>query len=194
MSVSVNSKDLNSAMGKVLHAVAPDMNRPILTCVLIEGDEQGLRLVAADNYRIVVADVTEGDFTEIGRINLPKDQVPILRAFLAKYKRDVEISHADDKLTATDGTDTVTLRLMWGTFPNYRAAITEVPVARTTVRVNQRYLLDALKAVKGAVVTQLDLPDAALSTIYVRADGYSEWIMPIRFEGEAIGSDIEKAA
>lgn len=192
--VDIGSKELNAAIGRVWHAVADEEARPILTCILFEGDADGLRLVAADNYRIAIVDVAEGDFTAIGRINLPRAQVTILRAFLAKYKREVIVSHDGSKLTATDGTDTVTLRLMDGMFPNYRAAITEVPVARSGVTVNPQYLIDAMKALKGALTgTRIELPDAALQTIYVKADGYSEWIMPIRAEGAVVGSAVEKA-
>lgn len=191
--MEIESKALNAAIGRVIHAVADNEARPILNCILFEGDEDGLRLIAADNYRIAVADVAEGDYSALGRINLPMDQVAILRAFLAKYSRSFALSHADDKLTATDGTDTVTLRLLHGTFPNYRAVI-DVPVPRSTLNVNPKYVMDAMKALKGAADVQFDLPDSRLQTVYVKATGYSEWIMPIRHEGTALGSAIEKVA
>lgn len=192
--VLVQSKALNAAIGKVIHAVAAEPNRPILTCILIEGDEHGLRLVAADNYRLAIADVDVGDYTAIGRINVPHAQVLILRAFLAKDSREVALTHDGQTLTAKDGFDTVLLRLMDGKWPNYQAAIVDAPVARTVVHANQRFLLDSLKALKGATATRIELPDNELQTVYVQAEGYSEWIMPIKVAGEGytFGSEAAK--
>lgn len=194
--IEIPSKVLNAAFGKVMHAVASDNARPILGCVLFEGDERGLRLIAADNYRIAIADVATDEFSGWGRITIQRDQVLILRAFLAKYSRDVTLRHADATLTATDGTDTVTLRLFEGMYPNYRAAITDVPVVRSVVHANPKYLMDALKAVKNATAARIEIPtDNELLTVMVKAEGYSEYVMPIRVAGEGytFGSEAEKA-
>src|SRR3972149_3977778 len=76
--ITVHAPDLLRALRLVKHAAAAlEEGRPIIATILFEGDADGFRLVAADNYRIGIAKLdVEGDRETFGRGPLPLRETP----------------------------------------------------------------------------------------------------------------------
>lgn len=190
MSITVASADLDAALARVAHAMAPDDSRPILAAVLFEGDTRGFRLVAADNYRLAIADVTRLDASAFGTLVLPRDQVPVLRAFLKVRKRQVELTAEGLHLIATDSYSTVRLRAIDGKFPDYRILLNKKRGDRQVVGINPAFLTDAARSLPKGLPMAVSVPTAKgglSAAVLVSAEGYSELIMPVRLT-ESFGS------
>ena len=54
---TINTKSLSNAFEQVVKAASMDDARPILTGVLLAAEEEGLRLVATDSYRMAIRDI-----------------------------------------------------------------------------------------------------------------------------------------
>jgi len=195
----VMSDDLGDALGRVLHAVAPDETRPILSTVLFEGDERGFRLVAADNYRLAIATVTD-EACDLGRVPVARSEIAMLRAFLGAYRGDREIAiefrEGPDfagmaktpanrlRLAISDAYRSVSLLVIDGTYPNY-AEIVSVAKRREKVAVNPSYVVDAARALSKNAPTgmRIEIPINPKDPVLVAATDYVEYIMPIRITG-----------
>lgn len=190
--VLVSSKALDTAIGRVSHAMGSDDARPILAAVLIEGDKAGLRVVAADNYRVAVADVTTDDRSPLGKCVLPRDQVPLLRTFLKGRDRMIQVTVSNER-TRIDFDDmgyrSIQLPLIFGTYPNYAALLGEAPGERSAVGINPAYLAESAKALPKGQTLAVRFPKPANlnRAVLVTATGYTEIIMPIK-------TDLDEAA
>ena len=145
-SVTLSGVDLATALRQVVPAASADDARPILTGVLLAAEEDGLRLVATDSYRLAVRDLpgvtvlAEGQhvlvpskaLAELGRVLSSAEQV-----VLHLGERDASFEVGGVRLTT---------RLIEGEFPNYRGLIPSNYPNRLTV--GREPLLDALRRVK----------------------------------------------
>lgn len=179
--ISFHAPDLARALRLVKHAAAKEENRPILATILFEADDKGFRLVAADNYRIGIADVdASGDLETFGRVPLPVDELPAVLAVLAGWKEAVTVAADGEHLTFTTKIRTVTVRTMHGTYPRYE---TILGGDRTDIGINPKFLSDLGKATKDA---EARLSIGAWNTpveVEIESLDYREYIMPIRLEG-----------
>jgi DNA polymerase III sliding clamp (beta) subunit (PCNA family) len=176
MAHEFQSDAMDKALGRVWHAVATDEERPILATVLFEGVAQGFRLVAADNYRIAIATLSEEDHSDFGRVALPRMYVSTLRAFLKAWKRTVSVKVEGERLVVGDSRDQLALRYMNGTFPNYASVI---PNGGPVVGVNPKYLADTAAATKGLIL-KLTKGETLEAPFVITAEDYREAIMAVR--------------
>lgn len=178
--ITVHAPDLLRAVKLVKHAAAKREDRPIIATILLEGDADGFRLVAADNYRIGIATVEAlGDTADFGRVPLPIGEVPVVEAVLTDWHEAVEIEARDEHLTFTTKTRTATVRTMSGTYPKYDTVLAG---DRSTLGVNLAFLAHLGRATKDArarlfvgawnTPIEIEVPDL----------DYREYIMPIRLE------------
>ncbi|MEY4230157.1 MAG: polymerase beta subunit [Actinomycetota bacterium] len=144
--VTIDAASFGEALRQVVRAASTDEARPILTGVLLMAENDGLRLVATDSYRLAVRDlpgvsvlgadqkvlVPGRALTELQRLMGMGDQV-VLR--LGERDATFEI-----------GTTRLTTRLIEGEFPNYRQLI---PASHPNVlTVDREPLLEAIRRVK----------------------------------------------
>jgi DNA polymerase-3 subunit beta len=141
---------LVKALNQVGIAASGDEARPILTGVLFEAEEEHVRLVATDSYRLAVRDLPE---VTAG----PGGLVPF------RALREVSRSIGAEKITFGIGEreasfrsdrGSLTVRLIEGTFPNYRQLIPES--YPNTVTVVKEELLDAIG--RAALVAEDHIP------------------------------------
>ena len=114
--VQVDGKALVGGIAQVVVAASRDSARPILTGVLIENSDRGLRLVATDSYRLAVRDLVD---TEIGGSGL----VPArgLRELSRTVAADlISVVIQDREVVFVSERGSLSIRLIEGTFPNYR--------------------------------------------------------------------------
>jgi DNA polymerase-3 subunit beta len=127
-----------AAISQVSVAASSDDARPILTGVYFETEDDRLRMVATDSYRLAVKDLPA---IEVGVSGL----VPV-RA-LREIGRTVggeklKVAVGDREAIFASERGTLTARLIEGTFPNYRQLIPEGYPNR--VKVNREALLEAI--------------------------------------------------
>ena len=143
---TIDTKSLSTAFEQVVKAASTDDARPILTGVLLSAEEDGLRLVATDSYRMAIRDIPG---TEI----LGRDEIVLVPSrALDVVKRVLD---NDDELEITLGekeavfkiqnVDIVT-RLIEGEFPNYKGLIPDKN--KNKLVINREELLAALQRVK----------------------------------------------
>jgi len=189
--LTLHSSRLLEAIGCVKHAIALSPQRPVLTTLLLEGDEKGVRLVAADNYRIAIADLSE-EASDFGQALVWSHDLPLVVSVVRSSKGTVAVrKDAEGHLTVEAGALSLTVRLCDGTFPNYRRAdVPWEPGDRVAWGVNPAFLRDttaALAKASGHIRIYPD-PDPE-KPILVTGPNYREVIMPVR-----LASVTERAA
>ncbi|HHC07374.1 MAG TPA: DNA polymerase III subunit beta [Actinobacteria bacterium] len=119
--VEVEGDVLLRAIGQVGVAASTDEARPMLTGVLFEATEEGLRLVATDSYRLAVKDVP-GVSTEGARL-VPYRALRELGRTIGGGRMTVGLGERE-AVFAT-GTGKLRVRIIDAAFPNYRQLLPE---------------------------------------------------------------------
>jgi DNA polymerase-3 subunit beta len=143
--VTLDAKDLSSALSQVVPAASSDDARPILTGVLMAAEGGGLRLVATDSYRLAVRDLEGSAVLEEGQSVLVPSRA--LRELVrALGDGEVTLRLGEREATFEVGTTRVTTRLIEGEFPNYRGLIPSTYPNRMVV--SREALGDAVRRVR----------------------------------------------
>jgi DNA polymerase III subunit beta len=123
---TLNAGELVEALRQVVRASSSDDARPLLTGVLFTSEEETLRLVATDSYRLALCDLP-------GRVAIAgdKDLLVPSRA-LSELQRlcgtlpddtDVGVVLSETEVTFTAGQTTISSRLIEGSYPDYKQLI-----------------------------------------------------------------------
>ena len=134
------------ALRQVARAASNDESRPILTGVLLAAEDDGLRLVATDSYRLAVRDLP-------GTSVLRRDQRVLVpsRALnelvrLAPSSGEITLRLGERDAMFDVGSARLSTRLIEGEFPNYRQLIpSDYP---NCLIVGREPFLDAVRRVK----------------------------------------------
>ena len=146
-SVTLPSAGLTEALRQVTRAASNEESRPILTGVLMAAEDDGLRLVATDSYRLAVRDLRgAGVLSEGQKVLVPSRALNELLRLLGGVEGDVALRLGAHDATFGIGSVTLTTRLIEGEFPNYKALIPADYPNRLTV--GREALLDAVRRVK----------------------------------------------
>ena len=144
--VTLPAAQFGEALRQVVRAASTDEARPILTGVLLTAENDGLRMVATDSYRLAVRDLA-------GQQVLGADQkVLIPGRALNELQRlvgggdELVMRLGDRDATFEVGGTRLTTRLIEGEFPNYRQLI---PASHpNALTVEREPLLEAIRRVK----------------------------------------------
>lgn len=117
------------ALNQVSVAASHDDARPVLTGVLFETTDDGLRLVATDSYRLALRDLPSVRSTVSGLV--PVRALRELSRTVGAQKMQVAIGSRD--ATFGSGRGTLSVRLIEGSFPNYRQLLPSSYPSRLTV-------------------------------------------------------------
>lgn len=187
--VEVDGKSLVAAVAQVTVAASNDSARPILTGVLIEDGDRGLRLVATDSYRLAVRDLAD---TEVGGSGL----VPArgLRELGRTVAADViSVAIHDREVIFASERGSLSIRLIEGSFPNYRQLLPQKYPNEVVLRKDQ--LLDAVGraslVAEDHIPIRLKLTEGGVHIAVSRRDvgGESE-LIPGEYRGDAAEVDI----
>lgn len=212
--IEVRATDFRTALKRVKHAVARDASRPILASVRFEATDSGIRLVAADNYRMAIAPVPALDAKAQARqlrafepIVVGRDEILALSKSLASVKAFVldALVIQPGREKAPGGRRTlaitahnlpaITLHGMDGHYPNWQQAMPSEVDAWPEFYVRPKMLADLGAALKGkldangrgGVELRCPPPNSTSRWTPVVArgsDGYLEVIMQVKREGE----------
>jgi DNA polymerase-3 subunit beta len=174
------------ALRQVARAASNDESRPILTGVLLAAEDDGLRLVATDSYRLAVRDLP-------GTSVLRRDQRVLVpsRALnelvrLAPSSGEITLRLGERDAMFDVGSARLSTRLIEGEFPNYRQLIPQNYPNRLTV--GREALLDAVRRVKllarDSTPIRLSMsPDALELTATTQDIGQAAESLDAKYEG-----------
>ncbi len=144
--VTLDATAFGEALRQVVRAASTDEARPILTGVLLTAENDGLRLVATDSYRLAVRDLP--GVSVLGndqKVLVPGRALNELQRLLG-VGGEVTLRLGERDATFEVGTTRLTTRLIEGEFPNYRQLIpSSHPNALT---VERDALLEAIRRMK----------------------------------------------
>ena len=121
--VSVPAAKLLRSLGLVAFAAARDESRPVLTGVLVESVPTGIRLVAADGFRLSVDTITMEHPPQDVRLLIPVRAMDTVRALSGKSDGDIAIAVVGTKVRfVTDGNILLT-RTIDGAFPDWEKVV-----------------------------------------------------------------------
>ncbi|MGI9626859.1 MAG: DNA polymerase III subunit beta [Longimicrobiales bacterium] len=140
---------LIEAIAQVGSAASTDEARPILTGVFFEDHEGSLRLVATDSYRLAVRDLP-GVSSQEGLV--PIRALRELGRSIGSPK--IEAAIGDRTASFISDRGTLDVRLIEGTFPNYRQLLPDAHQGRLTVE--REALLEAVG--RAALVAEDHIP------------------------------------
>jgi DNA polymerase-3 subunit beta len=144
--VTLHSDEFAAALRQVVPAASADDSRPILTGVLLSAEEDGLRLVATDSYRLAVRDLEGVAVLREGQSVLVPSRALTELARVLTGPKEVTLRLGERDASFDVGTVRLTTRLIEGEFPNYRGLIPTSHPNRLTV--GREPLLDAVRRVK----------------------------------------------
>jgi DNA polymerase-3 subunit beta len=144
--VTLSSASVAEALRQVVRAASTDDARAVLTGVLIAAEEDGVRMVATDSYRLAVRDLPDNDLLAGGqKVLVPSRALNELQRVLGSSEELKVRLGARDAVFESGGTR-LTTRLIEGEYPNYRNLLpSSYPNVLT---VGREALLEALRRVK----------------------------------------------
>ena len=144
--VTLASADVADALKQVVRAASTDDARAVLTGVLITADDDGVRMVATDSYRLAVRELPDSNMLASGqKVLVPSRALNELQRILGGSEELTVRLGARDAVFEAGGTR-LTTRLIEGEYPNYRNLLpSQHPNVLT---VEREALLEALRRVK----------------------------------------------
>lgn len=144
--VTLDAAAFGEALRQVVRAASTDEARPILTGVLLTAENDGLRLVATDSYRLAVRDLP--GVSVLGaeqKVLVPGRALNELQRVLG-MGTELVLRLGERDATFEIGSTRLTTRLIEGEFPNYRQLI---PASHPNMlTVDREPLLEAIRRVK----------------------------------------------
>jgi DNA polymerase-3 subunit beta len=144
--VTLPSAIFGESLRQVARAASGDESRPILTGVLLAAENDGLRLVATDSYRLAVRDLPGTSVLRTDQKVLVPSRALNELARLLPSSGEVTLRLGERDATFEVGGARLSTRLIEGEFPNYRQLIPQQYPNRLTV--GREPLLDAVRRVK----------------------------------------------
>lgn len=185
--VVLEADGLLTALRQVVKAASADESRPVLTGVLLSAEQEGLRLVTTDSYRLALCDLP-------GLEMLGSDQSVLVpsRALqeVIRLLGDVEqvsVRFSEREASFSVGAVTITTRLIEGEFPSYQGLIPAHQPNRLTI--GREGFMNAVRRVRlmaqDSTPIRLDMSAAGLELSATTQDvGEAREQLDAVFEGE----------
>ncbi|MDX1468830.1 MAG: DNA polymerase III subunit beta [Acidimicrobiia bacterium] len=186
--VEVDGEALGEAVAQVTVAASGDGARPILTGVLFEGSEEGLRMVATDSYRLAKRDLKGVGIEGTGLV--PARGLRELTRTVGAPKVTAQLREREAVFSSDRGS--LRLRLIDGNFPKYQSLLPET--YPNQIILDKDELLDALGRVtlvaEDHIPVKMKLMEGGVEVTVSRQDvgGETEHL-----NGEFSGSEEEVA-
>ena len=187
--VTLSSTSFSDALRQVVRAASSDEARGVITGVLIAAEEDTVRMVATDSYRLAVRDLPDTSMLTSGqKVLVPHRALNELQRLLGGNE-ELTVRLGARHATFECGSTRLTTRLIEGDYPNYRNL---VPASSPNVlTVGKELLLEALRRVK--IMAQRDSSSAVrlklggdTMTVSVRDQEYGTVIeeLDVGYDGE----------
>ncbi len=137
---------MSEALRQVVRAASTDDARAVLTGVLLAAEDDGLRMVATDSYRLAVRDLPESAVLASGqKVIIPGRALGELSRVIGDVD-GLTVRLGEREATFESGTTRVSTRLIEGEFPNYRNLLPSSYPNLLTV--GKASILEAIRRVK----------------------------------------------
>lgn len=145
-SIELPPDQLRMMVDRVRKAASTDKNRAILNGILLSVENNKVRLVATDSYRLAVADssVETSSLNEVFELIIPS-HVFYDALSLCPDKERISIGETDNQVVFTFSNTVYVSRKIEGNFPNYKQLLPKE--STTTVTLKSLELTEALKRV-----------------------------------------------
>jgi DNA polymerase III subunit beta len=118
--VTLAASVMSDALRQVVRAASTDDARAVLTGVLLASEDDGLRMVATDSYRLAVRDLPESAVLATGqKVIIPGRALAELSRVMGSSD-ELTVRLGEREATFESGTTRLSTRLIEGEFPNYR--------------------------------------------------------------------------
>jgi DNA polymerase-3 subunit beta len=118
--VTLPAADMTEALRQVVRAASTDDARAVLTGVLLAAEDDGLRMVATDSYRLAVRDLPESSMLGSGqKVLIPGRALSELQRLIGN-EETLTVRLGEREATFESGSTRLSTRLIEGEFPNYR--------------------------------------------------------------------------
>ena len=118
--VTLPASTMADALRQVVRAASTDDARAVLTGVLLAAEDDGLRLVATDSYRLAVRDLPDSSVLGSGqKVLIPARALGELQRIIDDDD-ELTVRLGEREATFEAGTTRLSTRLIEGEFPNYR--------------------------------------------------------------------------
>ncbi|WP_072500315.1 DNA polymerase III subunit beta [Olsenella phocaeensis] len=191
-SIELPSGLLSQMVDKVYKVTSKDSSRPILSGILLSVEENTIRLVATDSYRLAVCDSnTETSSVDEAFVAIVPGNTFHDVLTLPSMTEEVMVGITDSQVVFSFGNTTYVSRKIDGTFPNYRQLLP--PSCTTSVRIDVPQFAAALKRVSvialanPSVRFDIDADGKVLKLSASSPDqGESTELLPVEVEGEGM--------
>ena len=190
--VELPSDLLSEMVGKVYKVTSKDTSRPILSGVLLTVEDNTIRLVATDSYRLAVCDsnVETSSIQEAFETIVPGNTFHDVLSLPSMTER-ITIGTTNSQVVFAFGDTTYVSRKIDGTFPNYKQLLP--PSCNTSVRIDVAQFSAALKRVSVIATSNPSVrfdvdADAGLMTLGASApdQGESSETIAVDAEGNSV--------
>ena len=144
--VTLPASTMADALRQVVRAASTDDARAVLTGVLLAAEDDGLRLVATDSYRLAVRDLPDSSVLGSGqKVLIPARALTELQRVIGDVE-ELTVRLGEREATFEAGTTRLSTRLIEGEFPNYRNLLpSSFP---TLLTVGKATMIEAIRRVK----------------------------------------------
>ena len=186
---TLDTKSLANAFEQVVKAASMDDARPILTGVLLAAEQEGLRLVATDSYRMAIRDIPGTEILSRDELVLiPSRALDVVKRILGDGN-ELSVVLGEKEAVFKIGDTSIVTRLIEGEFPNYKGLIPEKN--KNKLIINREETLAALQRVKllarEATPIRLSMTDKKIELLAIEQDiGQATEIIDGTYSGEEI--------
>ncbi len=118
--VTLSAEIMSDALRQVVRAASTDDARAVLTGVLLASEDDGVRMVATDSYRLAVRDLPDSSVLGSGqKVLIPGRALSELQRLMGDVE-ELTVRFGDREATFEAGSTRLSTRLIEGEFPNYR--------------------------------------------------------------------------
>lgn len=144
--VTLSSAEVADALRQVVRAASTDDARAVLTGVLLASDDDAIKMVATDSYRLAVRDLPQSSILVAGqKVLVPGRALAELGRIVAGHDQ-LTVRFGAREASFQAGDTQLTTRLIEGEYPNYKNLLPSSYPNLLTV--GRDALLEALRRVK----------------------------------------------
>lgn len=189
--LSINRDIINDMVIKVSKAASRDETRPVLTGVLVDVNENQIKMVATDSYRLAIREekIVSPNKEKFSAIVPGRALLELSRILPMVEKEEVNIIPQENQVLFDLGNIALVSRLIEGQFPNYQQLLPE----RHEIEISlEREALNAIVK-RVSILAQNNLPIKMIfdkKSLVVSSDtqgvGQAEEKLTIEYEGEPL--------
>lgn len=142
--INFNSTQIKTALSQVVFSASRDESRPILTGVMFIFENNEVKIVATDSYRLAEKRIkSDQNFTETSSVIIPYGSIIELLRILTINEEGVEFYLGDNQVMFGVGKTQIISRVIEGKYPDYEKIIPTTFTNSTIINKNE--LNQALK-------------------------------------------------